>query len=57
MRHPIIPTEEEIRIDRGETIGNPPSFEEVTQEIGVTILVYLLLAVAAELLTRRLPLG
>jgi len=55
MRHPITSTQEEIRIDREETIESPPTFEQVTQEIGVIILVYLLLALAAQLLTRGLP--
>ena len=57
MRDPVASMQVEIRIGREETIENPPSFEEVTQEIGVIILVYLLLALAAELLTRGLPLG
>lgn len=38
----------------GEAIGNPPSFEEVMREIAITILVYLSLALAAELFTRTL---
>lgn len=36
---------------------NAPSFEEVTREIATIILVYLALALAAELLTRGLALG
>jgi len=58
MRNPLISVQaEDVRVNREETAEGPPSFEQVMQEIGVTILVYLLLALAAELFTRGLPLG
>ena len=59
MRNPItfVQAPDSIRLNSEETIENPPSFEEVTQEIALIILVYLVLALAAELLTRGLALG
>jgi len=57
MRDPVASMQVEIRIGREETIENPPSFEEVMQEIAVVILGNLVLALAAELLTRGLALG
>ena len=58
MRDLIFPMQESsVRINHQETIENPPSFEEVMQEIAVTILVCLVLALAAELFTRGLALG
>ena len=48
---------DKVRADVEETIENAPSFEEVTREIATIILVYLALALAAELLTRGLALG
>ena len=58
MRNPLVSVQaENIGVNREETTEGPPSFEQVMQEIGVTILVCLLLALAAELFTRGLPLG
>jgi hypothetical protein len=59
MRNPIgfLQALDSVRVDREETIADPPSFEEVMREIAITILVCLLLALAAELLTRGLALG
>jgi hypothetical protein len=48
---------DKVRADVEETIENAPSFEEVMREIATIILVYLALALAAELLTRGLALG
>ena len=58
MRDPLVFMQvEDVPVDRQETIANAPSFEQVMQEIGSIILVYLLLALAAELLTRWLAVG
>ncbi len=59
MRNPIklAQTPDSIRLNSEETIENPRSFEELMQEVAITILVYLIMALAAELLTRGLALG
>jgi hypothetical protein len=59
MRNPVsfAQARDKVRADVEETIENAPSFEEVTREIATIIVVYLALALAAELLTRGLALG
>jgi hypothetical protein len=59
MRNPVsfAQARDKVRADVEETIENAPSFEEVMREIATIILVYLALALAAELLTRGLALG
>jgi hypothetical protein len=59
MRNPVsfAQARDKVRADVEEMIENAPSFEEVMREIATIILVYLALALAAELLTRGLALG
>lgn len=58
MRNPIkfAQAPDSIRLNSEETIENPPSFEEVMQEVAIAILVCLVLALTAELFTRTLAL-
>jgi len=48
---------ESVRVAPEETTKSSPSFEEVMREIGGIVLVYLLLGLTAELLTRTLSQG
>ena len=59
MRNPIkfAQAPDSIRLNSEEAIQNPPSFEEIMQEVAITILVCLLMALAAELFTRGLAPG
>lgn len=53
----VTQTLESVHVDREMTAKGPPSFEDVMQEIGTIILGYLLLGLAADLLTRILSQG